>query len=239
MSAQSHSYSSPGRGTVKTRLGRWAPGRRNRRPRTIRTLAIGGAVLAGLAVGGGTLRATSADAATLSADTTCGIASYWVPSGAFVLLTEPGSGVQYMVLAAAGTNSSGPVGYVVSAYDVPGQVWEASTSSWLSTSSLTMINDFGVFMDYNSQLDQYLPVLTLDTCTWTGELMSESYTTPYIGTSETASGTDLAGFWAGENQAESIDDSATSDDTGDDDFSMPISEGDQYSDVGGGDDSGD
>ena len=64
-----------------------SPGRRNRRPRSIRTLAIGSAVLAGLAVGGSALKVTSADAATLSADTTCGIASYWVPSGAFVLLT--------------------------------------------------------------------------------------------------------------------------------------------------------
>ena len=91
-------------------------------------------------------------------------------------------------------------------------------------------------MAYNSQLGRYLPALTLDTCTWTGELMSESYTTPYIGSSGTASGTGLAGFWAGENQAESINDSATSDDTGDDDFSMPISEGGVYSDAGGGDD---
>jgi hypothetical protein len=213
-----------------------SPGRRNRRPRSIRTLAIGSAVLAGLAVGGNAVKATSADAATLSADNTCGIASYWVPSGAFVLLTEPSSGVQYMVLATAGVNSSGPVGYVVSAYDTSGQVWETSTSSWLSTSSLTMINDFGVFMAYDSQLDRYLPALTLDTCTWTAELMSESYTTPYIGTSETTSGTNMAGFFAGENQAESIDDSATSDDTGDDDFSMPISEGNDYSDAGGGDD---
>jgi len=42
-----------------------SPGRRNRRPRSIRTLAIGSAVLAGLAVGGSALKATSADAATL------------------------------------------------------------------------------------------------------------------------------------------------------------------------------
>jgi hypothetical protein len=214
-----------------------SPGRRNRRLRSIRTLAIGSVVLAGLAAGGSAVKATSADAATLSADTTCGTASYWVPSGAFVLLTEPSSGVRYMVLATAGVNSSGPVGYVVSAYDTPGQVWETSTSSWLSTSSLTVINGFGVFMGYDSQLARYLPVLTLDTCTWTAELMSESYTTPYIGSSGTASGTDMAGFFAGENQAESIDDSATSDDTGDDDFSMPISEGDDYSDAGAGDDS--
>jgi len=215
-----------------------SPGRRNRRSRSIRTLAIGSAVLAALAVGGGALKATSADAATLSASTTCSLTPYWVPSGAFVLLTEPSTGVQYMVLATAGVNASGPVGYVVSAYDVPGQAWQTSTSSWLSTSSMTVIDGFGVYMEYDSLLGRYLPVVALNTCTWTGELMSESYTTPYIGSSGTASGTDLSGFYAGETQAESIDDSVASDDTGDDDFSMPISEGDDYSDAGGGDDGG-
>jgi hypothetical protein len=186
---------------------------RTRSPGRLRTLAVGGVVLGGVAVGGSALTATAADAATMAPNAaSCGATAYYVPQGDVALMTAPASGLRYIVAANVTATDSGPVGYVASVYDFPGQTWKSDVQSPLSTSSQTEISSFGVTIGFDDQTSQYAPELVFSSCTWTAQFISEPTTTsPYSYNSGAASGTDMAGYYQGMAQYQGIMNSVNSD----------------------------
>src|ERR1700677_3833773 len=74
----------------------------------LRTLAVGGAVLGSLVAGGSALTATAAAATMDSNPASCGSTTSFFPQGDVLWMTDPSSGLQYVVAADAITTDSGP-----------------------------------------------------------------------------------------------------------------------------------
>ena len=185
---------------------------RTRSSSRLRTLAVGGTAL-GVLVGGGALTATAADAATMASDSaSCGATAYYVPPGDVVWLTASDGGLRYLVAADVTTTDSGPLGYVVSSYQFPGQAWQSDVQSPLSTSSQTAISSFGVTIGFDDQTSQYVPEVVFSSCTWSVQFSSvPTASSQYADASGAASGTDMAGYYQGMAQDQGIMNSVDSD----------------------------
>jgi hypothetical protein len=185
------------------------------RPGRFRRLTVGGAILSGLVISGGAFTATTAHAATMDSSATCGEGYFYIPLGDILLMNEPGNGLKYIVAADAVTTDSGPVGYVTSGYDWPGQSWQDDVQSQLSTTIQISIDDnFGIQIGYNNQTSQYAPEVFYDSCTWTAQFEPDPTTSDdqySSADSGSSSGTDMAGYYEGMAQDQGIMNSVDSD----------------------------
>ncbi len=181
-----------------------------------RALAASGVMLGGLVAAGSALMAPAADAATTSATqaTACGQVAYFFPQGDALLMTQAGSGLQFLVAAEATASSPTPAGYVYGWYALPGQSFQLSIQSALNASSPTTISSFAVGLGYDYQTGQYTPEVIYSPCTWTADFGTTSGTSSGTtsGTSTgTSSGTDMAGYFGGMAQYQGIMNSVDSD----------------------------
>jgi hypothetical protein len=177
----------------------------------LRTLAVGGAVLGSLVAGGSALTATAADAATMDSNpASCGSTTSFFPQGDVLWMTDPSSGLQYVVAADAITTDSGPVGYMGSVYGWPGQYWQDGATATLSTSSQALVSSFGIFIGYNDQTSQYDPEVVFSSCTWTAQFVQETASGDQ-NVSGAPSGTNMAGYYQGMAQDQGIMNSVDSD----------------------------
>jgi hypothetical protein len=186
-------------GSLAGRLGRF------------RTLAVGVVVLSGLAAGGSALTAAAADAATMDSNpAACGSTTSFFPQGDVLWMTDPSSGLQYVVAADAITTDSGPVGYMGSVYGWPGRSWQDAATATLSTSSQALVGSFGILIGYNDQTSQYDPEVVFSSCTWTAQFALETASGDQDASSA-PSGTNIAGYYQGMAQDQGIMNSVDSD----------------------------
>jgi hypothetical protein len=178
-------------------------------------VTVGGAILGTVIIGGGAFTATAAHAATMDSSATCGESYLFIPAGDILLMNEPGNGLRYIVAADAVTTDSGPVGYVSSGYDWPGQSWQDDVQSQLSTTIQISIDDnFGIQIGYDNQTSQYDPEVFYNSCTWTAQFAPDPTTSDGQYSSDasgSSSGTDVAGYYGGMAQDQGIMNSVDSD----------------------------